>query len=146
MCFIPIYWVLNILSEYMYILLHIKKHYFIHFCCLFLKLSKAFSVSLSVKKSFWKYNFWMHQDRNERDVLVFSLKNSYSGSTFFVLHLHPKCLSKWFFYNELLTVIQTEINWSSFIYQSSPFDACNCTRTCQHMHHLFDAIEQWSVV
>ena len=29
------------------ILLHIKKHYFIHFCCLFLKPSKAFSVSLS---------------------------------------------------------------------------------------------------
>ena len=29
-----------------YILLHIKKHYFIHFCCLFLKSSKAFSVSI----------------------------------------------------------------------------------------------------
>ena len=29
-----------------YILLHIKKHYIIHFCCLFLKSSKAFSVSL----------------------------------------------------------------------------------------------------
>ena len=28
-------------------LLHIKKRYFIHFCCLFLKSSKAFSVSLS---------------------------------------------------------------------------------------------------
>ena len=30
-----------------YILLHIKKHYFIHFCRLFLKSSKTFSVSLS---------------------------------------------------------------------------------------------------
>ena len=29
-----------------YILLHIKRHYFIHFWCLFLKSSKAFSVSL----------------------------------------------------------------------------------------------------
>ena len=29
-----------------YILLHIKERYFIHFCCLFLKSSKAFSVSL----------------------------------------------------------------------------------------------------
>ena len=32
-----------------YILLHIKKHYFIHFCCLFLKSSKAFSVSLMLR-------------------------------------------------------------------------------------------------
>ena len=30
-----------------YMLLHIKKHYFIYFCCLFLKLLKAFSASLS---------------------------------------------------------------------------------------------------
>ena len=29
-----------------YIRLHIKKHYFVNFCCLFLKLLKAFSVSL----------------------------------------------------------------------------------------------------
>ena len=29
-----------------YILLHIQKYYLIHFCCLFLKSSKAFSVSL----------------------------------------------------------------------------------------------------
>ena len=28
-----------------YILLHVKKYYFIHFCCLFLKLVKTFSVS-----------------------------------------------------------------------------------------------------
>ena len=32
-----------------YILLHIKKHYFINFCCLFLKSLKAFSVSLNRK-------------------------------------------------------------------------------------------------
>ena len=31
-----------------HMLLHIEKHYFIHFCCLFLKLSKAFSVYLSL--------------------------------------------------------------------------------------------------
>ena len=30
-------------------LLYFKKHYFKHFCCLFLKLSKAFSVSLKEK-------------------------------------------------------------------------------------------------
>ena len=30
-----------------YILLHTKKYYFIQFCCLFLNLAKAFSVSLS---------------------------------------------------------------------------------------------------
>ena len=30
-----------------YIRLHIKKHYFIHFCCLFSESSKAFSISLS---------------------------------------------------------------------------------------------------
>ena len=30
------------------ILLHIRKHYFIHFWCFFLKLSKAFSVSLTL--------------------------------------------------------------------------------------------------
>ena len=29
-----------------YILLQVKNHYFIHYCCLFLKSSKAFSVSL----------------------------------------------------------------------------------------------------
>ena len=29
-----------------YILLHIEKHYFINFCCLLLKSSKAFSISL----------------------------------------------------------------------------------------------------
>ena len=44
--------VLSPCTEYtfrIYILLHIKRHYFIHFCCLFLKSSKAFSVSLSSK-------------------------------------------------------------------------------------------------
>ena len=42
-CFISMYSLLNTLQ------LHIKKHYFIHFCCLFLKLLKAFSVSLDFK-------------------------------------------------------------------------------------------------
>ena len=32
-----------------FMLLRIKKHYFIQFCCLFLKLSKAFTVSLKSK-------------------------------------------------------------------------------------------------
>ena len=46
-CFILIYSILNNLSEYIYRLLHIKKHCFIHFCCLVLKSSKALSVSWS---------------------------------------------------------------------------------------------------
>ena len=80
LCFISIYSALNTLSEYTYIhtyihtyILHIKKHYFIFFC-LFLKLPKVFSVSLSplrpiksphrpfsssllhaITCSFWKY-------------------------------------------------------------------------------------------
>ena len=44
--FISIYSVFNKLSEYIYILRHMKEHYSIHFCCLFLKSLKAFSVSL----------------------------------------------------------------------------------------------------
>ena len=39
--FISMCCVLNTLLEYTYIHLHIKKNYFIHFCCLFLKLSNA---------------------------------------------------------------------------------------------------------
>ena len=42
------YSVLNTFSEYTYLYIS-KKHCFILFCCLFLKLSKAFSVSLSNK-------------------------------------------------------------------------------------------------
>ena len=41
-----------------YILLHIKKLYFIHFYCLFLKFPKPFTVSLSIKNCdfvTWKY-------------------------------------------------------------------------------------------
>ena len=41
--FISIYTVLNKLSEYTFTY---QKYYFIHFCCLFLKLTKTFSVSL----------------------------------------------------------------------------------------------------
>ena len=36
-------------SSKVHILSHIKKQYFIDFCCLFLKLSKAFSVSLRLR-------------------------------------------------------------------------------------------------
>ena len=38
-----------------YILLHFKKYYFIHFCCLFLKKTKAFSVSLSHFNLIWSF-------------------------------------------------------------------------------------------
>ena len=39
-----------------YILLHFKKYYFIHFCCLFLKKTKAFSVSLSHFNLIWSFS------------------------------------------------------------------------------------------
>ena len=45
-CFISLYSVLNTLSERTCFYLS-KKHYFVHFCCLFWKSSKAFSVSLN---------------------------------------------------------------------------------------------------
>ena len=45
LCFISMYSVLYILSEYTYFYI-LKKHYLIHFCCLFLKSLKAFSASL----------------------------------------------------------------------------------------------------
>ena len=38
--------VLNTLSEYKYF--NKSKNYFMHFCCLFLKLSEVFSVSLEI--------------------------------------------------------------------------------------------------
>ena len=47
------YSVLNTCIEFtfrIYILLHVKKHYFIHFSCLLLKSSKDFSVSLIIKE------------------------------------------------------------------------------------------------
>ena len=61
MCFISIYSVLNTFRIYMF--LRIKKHYFIHFCCLFLKSSKAFSVSLSQihTRLFWMANILEYQ-------------------------------------------------------------------------------------
>ena len=48
--------VLNTLSEYKYFYISKKKKkkYFKHFCCLFLKLSKAFSVSLKSQQKFGK--------------------------------------------------------------------------------------------
>ena len=47
MRFISIYSVLNTLSEYTYFYISKNIIYFIRFCCLFLKSSKAFSVSLT---------------------------------------------------------------------------------------------------
>ena len=41
------------------ILLHIKKHYSMHFCCLFLKLSKAFSVYLKALISSFVDCYWV---------------------------------------------------------------------------------------
>ena len=38
----------HFLLTLIYILLHIKKHYFIHFCCLPLKSSKTLSVSSTI--------------------------------------------------------------------------------------------------
>ena len=53
-CFISMFSVFNKLSEH---ILHIIKHYFIHFCCLFLKTLKAFRVSLrrSIYQSHYVY-------------------------------------------------------------------------------------------
>ena len=45
LCFISMYSVLNKRSEYIYFYKS-EKHYFIHFCCLFLKLPEAFIESL----------------------------------------------------------------------------------------------------
>ena len=45
LCFISMCSVSYTLSEYRYFYMS-KKHYFVHFCCLFLKSLKAFSVSL----------------------------------------------------------------------------------------------------
>ena len=41
-----IVYLINFQNIYIYILQHMKEHYSIHFCCLFLKSLKAFSVSL----------------------------------------------------------------------------------------------------
>ena len=50
LCFTSMYYIvhkINFQNIYIYIHLDIKKHYFIQFCCLFLKSSKTFSVSLT---------------------------------------------------------------------------------------------------
>ena len=41
-----------------YILLRIKKYYFLHFCCLFLKSSEAFSASLNRLVIFTSLKLW----------------------------------------------------------------------------------------
>ena len=50
-CFISMYSALNTLKK-IFILLHIKKHYFKNFCCLFLISSKASNVSLNMDQLF----------------------------------------------------------------------------------------------
>ena len=47
--FLNLFYLISSVLHYAFkiqILLHMKKHHFIHFCCLFLKSSKSFSVSL----------------------------------------------------------------------------------------------------
>ena len=67
-------------------------------------------VRLSLKRLF-ENQFWMHQNRDERRALISVLNCLYSQSPYFVLHLHPKCISRWSFNSELsAAVIQTEIN------------------------------------
>ena len=66
--FPPFHWLKK--SDYsslifrIYILLHIKKHYLIYFCCLFLKSSKAFNVSLSF--SYHKINVYNYLWKSKR--------------------------------------------------------------------------------
>ena len=47
-----------------------QKHYFIHFCCLFLKLSKAFSVSLNKSRASWAYKIMKIKILKSRQVQV----------------------------------------------------------------------------
>ena len=71
MCFISMYSVLNTLSE-LNIISHIKKHFFIHVCCLFLILSKAVSVSLMtlMENWFWSYSVWLSSLLYEKPFLA----------------------------------------------------------------------------
>ena len=72
-----------------YILLRIKKHYFIHFCCLFFKSSKTFSASLILSNSFfWDKNIILNE-KNLTNTLCalkglfyqrFDFQNSYTIS------------------------------------------------------------------
>ena len=62
---------LNTLSEYTYLLLHIKKHYFIHFCCFVFSLLKALCI---LKKS-------ANKTANLKvSMFMFSLNNCNAGS------------------------------------------------------------------
>ena len=54
--------------------LHIKRHYFIHFCCLFLQLMKAFSVSLN--QAGLRSNSVKNRSRNESTLPDFTWKNN----------------------------------------------------------------------
>ena len=70
-----VYW---INFQNVYILLHIKKHYFIHFCCLFLKSSKAISVAVRFLRLFFLVISQLLQVnkhfRVEFQIMIFSLK------------------------------------------------------------------------
>ena len=50
--------VLNTLSKYAFFW-HIKKHYFVHFWCLFLNSPKAFSVSLKAREKFLSWELYL---------------------------------------------------------------------------------------
>ena len=71
-----------------YILLLIKKHYFIHFCCLFLKSSKAFSVSL--KWNLWNFWPWIFEHLFHPNINVIKLPISSFTFCFFLCCKYTK--------------------------------------------------------
>ena len=62
----------------LYILLHIKKHYIIHFCCLLLKLSKAFSVYLRSKTIMMEELFKNISHISKQQKIHFLSQNAFS--------------------------------------------------------------------
>ena len=62
-----------------YMLLHVKKHYFIHFCCSFLKSSKAFSVPANTSTLNQR---WNNVDCQNSSTLIFGWKWKLSRRTF----------------------------------------------------------------
>ena len=77
--FILLYSVLNTLQNKL-AYLHIKKHYFSHFCCLFLKLLKPFSVSLSEVTKFCTIGLKKRQSDLKQETLFkthFTLRFGY---------------------------------------------------------------------
>ena len=74
-----------------YILLYIKKYYFIHFCCLFLKLMKAFSVSLS------HFNLTWYFSANRWNSITFILRFEVATYRFILIFL-----SLWYWFSIVL--------------------------------------------